>query len=229
MICRLVLTQVNAHFAWMVFGLMMLCPSSLRGEIIVTVEDGQIVSGNIARINVFIESDGPFGDNFAVANFEFNLETILSAGRVEFSTVQPRDYLTDVEYIFQGNSAAIANSLDVGVVGGVPPGTHFFGGDSTASFANLAQPLTSQKLLVSLEITSLSALPPNIGDQFQVVFDPSVSFFLDGNLTDVVPINVGASKFSGTITVVPEPMSFGVFAIASLGFILYRRSRPTSI
>ena len=224
---------MNYRLIVLVASVLMWTPALVRAGVIINVGDAIIQPGGTASIDVSIESDG--NDSLQSFGFEFRIATAGST-RLEFRIPQLDSQLMDLSYIFIGESFNLINGFNVGVVSmtNLPKDT-FIGGDSTDSFSEV--PMTSNKLLVRLDLTTQTTLAPQLGDIFEVTLDEAspYTFFADASLNSLV-INTFGSDLSGTIrvtespSVVPEPSSILTWSmIGGFGmFYRHRRKRFTT-
>jgi hypothetical protein len=200
--------------------------TSARAALIVTIHDATIPAGGTGFVNVTVASYS--GDLLSDFGFEF-LITTTGVTRLEFVDPQPDPQLTNPDYVFFGNSLAETLSLPVGNVGTtVVPKDTFIGTDGTADATNVT--LTMSKLLVQLQVTAATTLPPVPGDTFIISLEPQgspfsfFSFFNDQDQLQDVPFMVTP----GTVTIgaaIPEPGSLSLFFLLGTGLVLTRRFR----
>ena len=192
--------------------------------VIVTVGDATIVAGSTGTLDVTIESSTDLLQSFG---FEFRITTA-GTTRLEFVDPQGDSQLTDSNYVFSGDSFNEINSFPVGAVSTVTvPNDTFVGGDSTDSFLDVN--LTTSKLLATLDLTTLTALAPQVGDTFSVslLANSINTFFADSGFFPLLSIDMTHSDLTGTVTVVPipEPTSLAVWSLLGVGGLVHRRRR----
>jgi hypothetical protein len=190
----------------------------INGGVIVSIEDATLAPNSRTFVDVSISSDGAGADVVSATGFEFHISTA-GATQLEFVTPQASDYLSEPAYLFVGDS--LANSFPpVGSVSTtIVPNDTYIGGDSTNSGGNIA--LSNQgHLLVRLEITSATALPPTPGDVFSIELVSGLStFFADSTLQ-----NIAFTSTQGRLIVVPEPAAH-VLALFCAFVTMIRASR----
>jgi hypothetical protein len=199
-----------------------------EAAVIITVEDATIQPGGTANLNVYIRSNNPLD---ALNEFGFEFRITGGPRRLEFVDPQSDLQLFDPAYIFAGDSAG-EDGLLVPGVGDVGPdfiNDTYIGGDFTTS-GDDTPPFPADKLLVVLELTANTVLPPINGDTFTVELITDINtFFLGTN----GPLEIDpSSDLSGTVTVeasaavVPEPSTLALFSgMAGLALVRYRRKR----
>jgi hypothetical protein len=217
-------------------------PALSQAALIITVEDATVVEGGTASVNVRIRSDG--NDVLQAFGFEFR---IASGGAtwLEFVNPQPDDQLSVPAYVFFGDSEKEVTGIPVGTVSGGAPLDTFIGSDITKDLSDMPV-IAIRDLLVRLEVTANTTLPPSDGDLFTVSLIPDSN--LDGSSFDFfggdssffqssfadVPVDIANSDFSGLVTVksasaaaVPEPSSLLLFSGLG-GLALFRCLRRRS-
>jgi len=186
--------------------------------LLVSVGNTVIQEGGTGYVDVTIESDAPLGDPLAMFGFEFRIETA-GATRLDFVTSQSDWQLTSSDYVFAGDSLADLFPPVGTVATTIVPDDTYVGGDGTESGDELLVG-SLNRLLVRLEVTAQTALPPVLGDTFTIrLVDGPNTFFLDSAFNDVAY----QSTF-GTVQVVPEPATWVLAALGTL-IILPRLSR----
>ena len=183
-----------------------------EAAVVVQIADATIDSGGTGLVDVIIT-----GSNAPLSSFDFQFEItpIGSVGStMRFVDPQPDPQLSDpdysMSYVFAGISDNVKNGIPVGSVTG---GTTFNGSDGTADLSNVI--VSSDRLLARLELESV--VPGGgdaMGDQFEITL--TAANFLNSNGNSVT-----FSTSPGFVTVVPEPGSFAVLAVA-LGLLLCR-------
>ena len=204
-----------------------------RADYIVSVGNLNLAAGSSGYVPVFISSNA--GDLLANTNFEFQISTA-GATQLQFTnSPAPGSDPTfaSSSYVFFGNSSIqTLNFLPLGTTNAA--GDTFIGGDSTNNTANVPVP-SSNLLLVDLPVTSLTSLPPTVGDTFTISLVPASGSGFSVNTgfgtSDGNDLTFGNfTSVPGTVTivsaVVPEPASvaLGIMAgTALLGVLLKRR------
>lgn len=205
--------------------------SSVHAAIIVTVSDVNIEVSDTAWIDVFVESDQPGGEAYAFAGYDFLITPVApTATQLAFVDPQPNAFTTQPNYLFAGDSFGPAGTLSSVTT----PNDSYGGSDSSADggLTVYATPLTSQKLLVRLQVTTATGLLPSVGDSFDVTFnqDPNFSFITEDIFGAPLAFDAGNSKFVGRVNVisaVPEPSSFALCTLLGLACVGYRSRRPS--
>jgi hypothetical protein len=146
-------------------GLLFL-PRATQADFLITIGDANIQPGGAGFVDVLIRGTSPGGDPLSAFGVALQI-TGPGPTRLSFVSPQPDGELTDPRYVFFGNSAAQALGVPVGVVTtGAVPGDTFVGGDST--FPPSEATVSGDGLLLRLEVTADTALPPVVGDTFTV-------------------------------------------------------------
>ena len=194
------------------------CPSMSSASLVIEVADAAVAPGGTATVDVTISSTLPGGEPLSNFGFEFLIST---AGPTQLDFVDPQSdsQLTQANYVLFGNSLAEAIP-PVGTVGiTIVPNDTFVGGDGTADFSDVTVP-ASGLLLARLNLTTLTLLPPQLGDTFSIALLTGVNTFFG----DSEENPIGFSSLAGTVTVVPEPLTFGLL-ISGLPWLAVRLRR----
>ncbi len=196
-------------FALALLIALLLVPAA-QAALLVTIGSTTLSTGGSGSVDVTISSDSGT-DLLSLFGFEFRIST-LGPTQLDFLSPQSDGQLLDAAYVLAGDSLTVDAGIEIGTVTTtVVPHDTFVGGDATLSGLDIPVPMTPA-LLVRLDLTSLTALPPVVGDQFfiQLVHGPN-TFFLDSGFADL-PF----SSTNGTVTVVeiPEPAALILQAIA---------------
>lgn len=180
--------------------------------VLISIADALVPEGGVAYVDVSIESDSTAGDPLSIFGFEFRISTA-GATQLDFLDPQSDSQLSSGSYMFAGDSLADLFP-PVGTVGTtVVPNDTYFGGDGTASGGNVLVGALA-RLMVRLEVTTNTLLPPVAGDQFSIELIPGPNtFFIDSEFNDIA-----YSSAPGTISIVavPEPASCSLLLIGSL-------------
>ena len=183
-----------------------------EAAIVVQITDATIDSGGTGSVDVVVTGSN---DPLSIFDFQFVITPIGSVGSaMRFIDPQPDTQLSDpdysMSYVFAGISDNVKNGSPMGSVSG---GTTFNGSDETADRSNVI--VSSDRLLARLGLESV--VPEGgdaMGDQFEITL--TAANFLNSNGNSVT-----FSTSPGFVTVVPEPGSFAVLAVA-LGLLLCR-------
>jgi hypothetical protein len=150
-------------------------------------------------------------NSLALAGYQFLITpNSPTTSQLAFLNPQSDSALTNPDYVFAGNSS----DQKLGVAMGNVTSTNytddtFTGGDQTADGSNVL--VSASKLLLTLDLTTKTAVPPMIGDSFTLtlVNDSRFTFFHDSSGT-----SIPFTSTPGTITIisgsVPEPSSLAI-------------------
>jgi hypothetical protein len=169
-----------------------------RAELIVVGGSLEIPPNGRGFLDFTIRSDTGM-DLLDVFGVQF-LITATDTRRLEFVDPPTDPQLGDPGYILFGDSASAAFP-PASVVS--PPGAPitYIGGDGTLSKLGVSVP-TSDRLLVSLEVTAATLNPPAVGDVFTIglIDFGGNTFFEDPSFTPIL-----FARIPGTVTIIPEP------------------------
>lgn len=203
--------------------------ASVQAAIVVTVSDVSIGVSDNAWIDVFVESDQLGGESYALAAYDFRITPVApTATQLAFVNPQPSAYTTEANYLFVGDSFGPSGGTSMVTT----PNDRYGDSDATSGpgLAVYATPLTSQRLLVRLQVTTTTGLPPGVGDSFDVTFnqDPIFSFITPDIFGAPLAFDFASSKLVGRVNVVPEPSGFALCSLLGLTCIGYRSRRRVS-
>ena len=210
-VCLLIFTLLATAFG-----------SAARADFIVTVAPNtNLAVGSSGYVPVYISSTA--GDLLQNTSFEFQVTTGGST-RLEFtgSPAPASDpTFSNSSYVFFGNSSDQTNASPLGASSQtVVPGDTFIGGDFTLG-NNVVVP-GSNVLLAELPVTSLTGLPPSVGDTFTISLVPTSGSGFSGNTGfGDSDFNFGNfTSIAGTVTIVaatvPEPAAW-ILGLVALG------------
>jgi hypothetical protein len=196
-----------------------------KADLIVSAADITLAPDSTGFLEVLIRST-PGTPRLDIFGVEFRIQTVVGIHRLEFVDPPSDAQLVDPSYIFAGDSAAATAGAPSGIISSflVPQDT-YLGGDGTLSGAGVDVPSTD-RLLVRLELTTVTALRPVAGDVFSIsLVSSGNTFFRDPAFNDIDFLSVpGTVTIVGAPTaVVPEPSSILLFAIG--GCVLLGRFR----
>ena len=191
----------------------LLVPNMSHAGLLVSVGSTKITPGGTGSVDVTIESGAALGDLLSLFSFEFRITTG-GPTQLDFSNPQADSQIVDIDYIFTGDSLAAAFP-PVGVVSGtIAPNDTFIGGDATFSGSDVSV-METPRLLVRLDFTAATVLPPVPGDSFAVELIASQgTAFQDSEFLDVA-----YEATTGTVTIVPEP-SGAVLVLCGLACVV---------
>lgn len=196
----------------------LLATDMAHAGLLVSIGSTTIAPGATGSIDVTIESDADLGDLLSLVGFEFRISTG-GPTQLDFSSPQADLQLADASYVFFGDSLAGAFPPVGAVSGTIAPNDTFSGGDATFSGSDVSVGATT-RILVRLDFTTKTVLPPVPGDSFSVelIRGPSTSF-QDSEFRDVV-----YQATAGTVTIgVPEP-SGTVLVLCGLACLMLHRA-----
>lgn len=195
--------------------------SLAQGGLLISVDSKSLAAGSTGTVDVWIESDTVGGDPLFSAFFDLQISSGLR--RLEFVDPQGDPQLTLANYVFAGDSFDLDNSIPVGNVATMTvPNDSFTGGDSTSSGGDVT--ITGPRLLARMQLTTLTALAPQVGDTFTISLNTLSSSF------DSTVGPVSFSGQTGTITIVagssviPEPGT-AMLCLAACGSLVFWRRR----
>jgi hypothetical protein len=197
-------------------------PGVSRAEFVIDIGDATVSPGGATTVPVYIRSTLAAGEPLNNFSFSFQLDT-LGPTQLNFLDPQFDSQLTQPNYVFGGNSTSLVFP-PVGVVTTtVVPNDTFIGGDATFDGLSAVVP-QSDVLLALLNFTTLTALPPEIGNVFSVSLTANDNTAFYG---EVFGPAVGFTSTTGTVTVVPEPTAAWLMAVGAAVCAL-RRARWAS-
>jgi hypothetical protein len=186
--------------------------SSASADVIVSVGNLNLMPGGTGFVDVTVSGNSDLLQSFGL---EFRIRTS-DATELDFADPQPYDYLTDSGYVLFGNSFASANPPVGNVCDTDVPRDTFIGGDMTMNAPNVK--VTDTKLLVRLQVTTDTLLPPEVGNSFTISLEPSSStYFSDSALN-----SIAYTATAGTVSIVPEPGTMTLLFV-SAGFLMLGR------
>jgi len=192
-----------------------------RASFVIDVGDATVLPGGVTTVPVYIRSTLTAGEPLNNFSFSFQVDT-LGPTQLDFLNPQFDGQLSQPNYVFAGNSTSSVFP-PVGVVTTtIVPNDTFIGGDATLDGLSVLVP-QSDMLLALLNFTTLTVLPPEIGDVFRVslMANANTAFFgeVDGP-------TVGFTSTTGTVTVVPEPSSAWLVVVGA-AVVALRRTQST--
>ena len=196
--------------AFAILALLTLGPASARADLTLTIGNLALTPGGTGTVNVLIASRDGTPVNLNSFGFEFRITTVKGPDRLEFTQSQMSPFAgTSVPYVFQGNSYDQINSSPQGMVvaGTSPPSGVYDGFDGTNDGFDVA--VGGARLLTELTVTTVTGLPPAVGDSFLISLVSDNSSFADS-----LGRNINYTSSGGLVTVVPTPNSA---ALAGLG------------
>ncbi len=203
--------------------------ANVQAAIVVTVSDVNVEVGNTAWVDVFVESDQPGGEAYALAGYDLLITPVApTVAQLAFVNPQPNAYTTQANYLFFSDSLGPAGGTSTSTT----PNDRYGDSDSTldGGLTLYASPLTSQRLLVRLQVTTMTGLPPSVGDSFDITFNqaPAFSFITPVDIGSPLAFDFASSKLVGRVNVVsavPEPSCFALCSLLGLTCVGYRSRR----
>ena len=185
----------------------LIASETARADLLISIGSTSITPGGTGSVDVTIESEAPLGDLLSLFSFEFRVNTG-GPTQLDFSNPQGDSQLSDADYVFSGDSLAAAFPPVGAVSGTIAPNDTFIGGDATFSGSDVTV-LGTPQLLVRLDFTAATVLPPALNDSFAVELIASQSTaFQDSEFLDVA-----YEATMGTVTIVPEPPGHSTCAV----------------
>jgi hypothetical protein len=187
----------------------------LRADFVISFDvNTQIAPGSTGFVNAYISSTTPGGQTLSQTSFEFALSTT-GGTRLEFTNSPPPSSdptFTNPNYVFAGNSFSQSNGFPLGTSQTASaPNDRFAGGDFQADFGFTVVDATP-KLIAMVPITTVTGLPPVLGDAFTISLVPSSGAGFSGQTGFFDALGFGQPFTSGTgtititgITASPEP------------------------
>lgn len=193
------------------------CCPSLRGDLIVEVQDASVNPGGTSFVDVYVSSSEVLGDALNDYIFSLTISGPTSDGKLEFSDDPDQPSMAGVaDYVFSGAplyfaSRDLSDSRKLTVSGSSsasPPGS-----DVTVFGAKL--------LLARLRVehTVVTTAGLTLGQRYQISVDSGAAFSHGATFDPVT-----AGTFDGFVTVTPEPSCVAVM-VAFTGAFVFRRWR----
>lgn len=196
-----------------------------RADLVITGGTGTATAnGGIGSVDFTISSTTGT-DTLSSFNVQLQISVLSGGSLLQFTSAQPDPYAR-VNYVFAGNSFGDTNGIPFWgpPTTTVTPNDTISGGDSTnAGFVTIST--SPGSLLMSVQFQA--AAGASVGDSFSIALVPSSG--LGGAQTNFNDQNSNALNYTSTPAIVtlsaatPEPSSFALTGLASLGFMLYRR------
>jgi hypothetical protein len=215
--------------------LLVLGPSSARAGLLIDI-GSTTITGQTGSVNVTISSNQMSGD--LLQNFDFDLLITPYAGtasQLAFLSPQNDFEFSNPAYVFAADSFKIvynaANPSAPLTMGNLYPTNYtndtFIGGDFTNSGNNVTV-LSSGALLLTLDFTRSTVVPPSVGDAFLVslLSDPDFTYFQDAN-GDSIPYQSSPGTIRIGAAAVPEPSSMSLMLLALAGLVARRLLVPS--
>jgi hypothetical protein len=203
------------------FGLMAAVGLASEASAALIVEVGSISlpAGGTGFVDVRISStDDAGGDLVSIFQLELLIESISNPRRLEFVDPQPTDYISDLDYIFEGDSSF--NSI---VSSQVQPNDALSVGDFGTNDVTI--PFGSTLLLARLQVTASTSLPPEVGDTFSITLQTANgNTFFDSSVStpSISLLTPGTVTITDAAHAVPEPASLAIVAIGGIALLATR-------
>ena len=200
-----------------------------RADLVITGGTATVAAGGTGSVDFTISSTTGT-DTLSSFNVQLQIGVLSGGSLLQFTSPpsgQPDPY-TRSNYVFAGNSFGFTNGLPFWATPSstVTLNDTITGGDSTNNGAvTISQTPTSLLMAVQFQAAAGAAA----GDSFSISLVPSSgtgssqTFF---NNLGPTPLNYTSTAAVVTLTApssTPEPSSFALTGLASLGFMLYRR------
>ena len=217
-----------------------LAAAQARADFIVGI-GSTTITGPTGSVDVTISSTQTGGDPLQVFNFQFFITPDTgTTSQLAFLSPQHDSEFSNPAYVFATDSFKITyNAANPGAplsMGNLFSTNYtndtFVGGDFTNS-GNDVTVLPSGAILVTLDFTRATAIPPSVGDKFLVTMgtDPNFNYFQDA-AGDSIPFSSNTGVITIGAAAVPEPsslvlmlISVGGLVSAGLGVRFARRGR----
>ena len=199
-----------------------------RADLVVTGGTGTATAdGGIGSVDFTISSTTGT-DTLSSFNVQLQISVLSGGSFLQFTNAQPDPYAR-ANYVFSGNSFGAANGLPFWgpPTTTVTPNDTISGGDLTNNGGFVTISHTPGSLLMSVQFQA--AAGASVGDSFRIALVPSSgsgsgqTFFDDQNSNAVNYTSTAAVVTLSAPTSTPEPSSFALTGLASLGFMFYRR------
>jgi len=193
--------------------------ATVEGALWVSVLDSGVSPQGTGHANVLISSDSAADQ---LAGFVVRFDIVSANGRtLEFRDlgggVPVDSHLASPSYVFATTGSAAQDAPPAGAIG---PGTSYLGVDAANDPAGVSGPFTD-RLLTTLDFAPGVSNPPLVGDTFQLLLDPTNSFFLDPSGQNIA---FTITK-QGTVLVTPEPAAW-LLAVLGLWPVVRQGLRP---
>lgn len=215
---------MRAKFLLIAMATCLTLHASAWADLVITIEDADIQPGQTATVNVWISGSD---DALSFFGYEFAITPKGStASSLQFVDPQPEaTFVTTTNYVLYGDSWAAQSSpyLVGAATTTTTPNDTFLGGDSTNSLTNMTVGGTN-RLLLQMQVTANTSLPPVSGDSFEISLQPTSSTFFEDASGTPVPF----TAVTATIHAVPEPatvVSMVSAGLALCGLVWFRRRR----
>ena len=198
-----------------------------RADLIITGGTATVTAGGTGSVDFTISSTTG-SDALSSFNVQLQISTLTGGSLLQFTTAQP-DPFNRSNYVFSGNSGFAAAGLPFW---GPPttsntPNDTISGGDLTNNGTSVTISQSPGSLLMAVQFQAAAGAA--VGDSFSISLLPSSgqgnsqTFFNNGNAP---PLNYTSTAAVVTLSApasTPEPSTFALTGLASLGFMFYRR------
>ncbi len=219
------------NVAWVCIVCLGLAAAQARAGLIVDI-GSTTITGTTGSVDVTISSNLTGGDPLQVFNLQFFVAPAPgTTSQLAFLSPQNDSEFSNPAYVFATDSFKIDyNAANPGAplsMGNLYTTNYtndtFIGGDFTNS-GNDVTVLPSGALLVTLDFTRATAVPPSVGDTFLVTMgtDPNFNYFQDA-AGDSIPFTSNTGVITIGAAAVPEPSSLALIFIALGGFVAATR------
>ena len=199
-----------------------------RADLIITGGTASVAAGSTGSVD-FTVSSTTGTDTLSSFNVQLLITTLSGGSLLQFTTAQP-DPFGRSNYVFAGNSGDANNGLSFWAAPSTSPtGTlndTITGGDFTNNGTGVTISQTPTSLLMAVQFQAAAGAAA--GDMYSIALVPSSGGSTGQTFFSNPSANLNYTSTAAVVTLTapastPEPSSFALTGLASLGFMLYRR------